>query len=170
MEIQLEKLYDSFKIFMSSLNIFNNIDEILNDTHKKNAITSMLINIKKRNNFESIPKTLFSGNPQFNNIAGFEAIYNKAGQIHSPFIPPSKPNIFKTLYDKLGNNTNETRTNWHYDMLYVIYNVFHNKKVDSIITSMNEEWHNFKVNGPNDEFVTLKQTNTIKKGYKIKYQ
>ena len=169
MEIQLEKLYDSFKIFMSSLNIFNNIDEILNDTHKKNAITSMLINIKKRNNFESIPKTLFSGNPQFNNIAGFEAIYNKAGQIHSPFIPPSKPNIFKTLYDKLGNNTNETRTNWHYDMLYVIYNVFHNKKVDSIITSMNEEWHNFKVNGPNDEFVTLNQTNTIKKGYKIKY-
>jgi len=71
---------------MTDLKIFNNIDEIFNNTHKKNAIVSMLINIKKRNNFESIPKTLFSGKPQYNNIAGFDAVYNKAGQIHSPFI------------------------------------------------------------------------------------
>ena len=113
----------------------------------------MLIAINKRNTFEKLPNILFSGNPQFNNIAGFEAVYNKAGQLHSPFKPPQTPNIFETIYSKLGIKTME---NWHYDILYYIYHK-DNEELDYIITSMNEELPNFELNGPNDEFVTLKQ-------------
>ena len=46
--------------------------------------------------------------------------------------------------------------NWHYDMLYFIYHK-DNEELDYIITSMNEEWYNFELNGPNDKFVTLNQ-------------
>jgi len=41
MDEKLGKLYDSFKLYIKELKIFNNIDEIFNDKHKKNAIVSM---------------------------------------------------------------------------------------------------------------------------------
>ena len=170
MEHKLSNLYDKFKEFINDLGIFNDINKIYNNEHKSNAITSMLIAINKRNNFEKLPNILFSGKPQFNNIAGFEAVYNKAGQLHSPCKPPQNPDTFETIYSKLGIKTME---NWHYDMLYFIYHIFHKNttEFDFIITTMNEEWHNYNVNGPNDEFITLKQENKYKqpKKYKTTY-
>ena len=181
MKKELEDIYDNFKLLINKLKIFKNVDSIYNEKHKQNAIISILINIKKRNTLEKIPNVLFSGDPQYNNIAGFEAVYNNAGQIHSPYKVSNTPDIFRTIYDKLGNNEIETRNNWHYDMLYVIYNVFHKVKIntikqpDTIITTMNEEWHYYNVNGPNNEFITLKKDNNLKsskkkqKSYKTKY-
>ena len=79
---KLSHLYDKFKLFIKDLGIFNDIEKIYNNEHKSKVITSMLIAINKRNTFEKLPNILFSGNPQFNNIAGFEVVYNKAGQLH----------------------------------------------------------------------------------------
>ena len=157
---ELSIFYDKFKNFMNELDVFNNIDEIYNEKHKETFIKTIMINVNTRNTLEKIPNVLFSGKPQFNNIAGFEPVYNKAGQVHSPFKESQKPNNFKTIYFNENNSAQKTRENWQYDMLYSIYHIFHKlgKKPDVIITSMNEEWHNFNVNGPNDEFVTLKKS------------
>lgn len=152
MELQLSKLYDNFKKFLSDLNIVYDVDKIYNNEHKNRIIESMLRNINKKKTLEIIPNALFSGSLQFNNIAGFEAVDNNGGQLHSPYIEPKKPKVFKTLYK---NDENEMKEKWHYDMLKIIEKIFHDSNSDTIITSMNEEWHNYLVNGPNDEFVTL---------------
>jgi len=172
MNNHLSLLYDNFKLFIGTLNIFHNIDEIYND--KENSIESMLININRKNTFAGIPNILFSNMAQYNNIAGFNPAYNKAGQVHSPFKPPSNPNTFITLYDAEHNGTaDKIKQNWHYDMMVVLYNVFHKAtyseekhKPSQIVTLLNEEWHTFDVNSENDEFVTLKHSgkpSTLKK-------
>ena len=74
---ELSIFYDKFKNFMNELDVFNNIAEIYNEKHKETFITTIMINVNTRNTLEKIPNVLFSGKPQFNNIAGFEPVYNK---------------------------------------------------------------------------------------------
>ena len=124
-------------------------------------MSSVLKYIERKNDLTGVMNPI-TGETQFNNIAGFDPVYMNAGKLHSSFKPSTYPTKnFKHRYEKIGLNEKQIKERWHKDLLKVLYNVFHktaenkNKNIDVIVTSLNEEWHNYKVHTDGDEFVTL---------------
>lgn len=151
----IDNILDKYIEKLNSLNIFNvNANTLYKNKH--NIIESILNNIQWKKTLSGITNFLHPSETQFNNIAGFDPVYNNAGQLHSNFIPPKKPTQnFKIIYKELGMNELEIKENWHYDMLFILYKLFHiNNNADITITSMNEEWHDY-IPQQGDEFVTL---------------
>lgn len=147
-------IFDNYINLLNKLNIFK-LDANQIYENKESIIDSILTNIERKNNLSGITNWLHPSNTQFNNIAGFEPVFNNAGQLHSNFKAPKPPKKrFETIYTKLGYDEKKTKEQWHHDMLFVIKKLFHNTKADVTITSLNEEWHEYKA-GVGDEFVTL---------------
>lgn len=162
----IEDIFEDCIKLLISLDIFNiNIKNIFKKK-KKRIINSILNQINEKKNLDGISNFIFT-ELQFNNVSGFNLVYNNAGQLHTPFIKYNEPNkYFITIYDKLKYNEKKTKNLWKTHMLFLLYKLFFNiknKKVDYIITSLNEEWHEEEVFPDRvDEFVTLLKDNTKK--------
>ena len=118
-------MLDKYIEKLNSLNIFNvNAKTLYKNKH--NIIESILNNIKWKKTLSGITNMFHPSETQFNNIAGFDPVYNNAGQLHSNFISPKKPTQnFKIIYKELGMNELEIKENWHYDMLFILHKLFH---------------------------------------------
>ena len=155
----LEHIHDEFIILIKKLGIFHNLNFM---DSKENYIEAIYSYLLRKNNFKNLIDPIVS-DMQFNNIAGFELIDSGAGQIHSNFIPAKHPkNTFEYRYQKLSNKKIEAK--WHSDLLMVLEKVFFDRS-KTMITCLNEEWHNYNVKTKDDEFVSLiKSPKNKKKG------
>ena len=152
----IEQILNKYIQLLNDLQIFNiNANNLYKN--KKTIINDILKNIKRKNNMSGLTNLIHPEKTQFNNIAGFEPVYNNAGQLHSNFIKSKIPKKrFNIIYKDKGYNHSKIKEEWHKDILRVLkfFHFYKNEKLDYIVTSMNEEWHDYKV-GSGDEFVTL---------------